>query len=167
MKTIIFENLPSTNDYAKKHKFKEDVLIVAKTQSQGRGTKGRSFLSDDGGIYLSLVRIKPCKARECFKLMINSAMAVVRTLKAFGVDGKIKWPNDVLVNGKKICGILIENVFSGDDVEKSVIGIGLNANNELSDEIKDIATSMKEVLSEEVEVKDVLATLAYHRKGPS
>ena len=163
MKTIYFEEIASTNDYLKQLKNpEEDILAIAKRQTGGRGTKGRSFISEEGGVYLSLLRLDPCAAEDAFSIMMNSAVAVVKTLSAFDVKAKIKWPNDILVGGKKICGILIENVFEGEMVARSVVGVGLNINNELAEEIADIATSTKQILNRELAVATVTATLAYN-----
>lgn len=162
MKTIYFEEISSTNDYLKNLDSEEDVLAIAKRQTGGRGTKGRSFISAEGGVYLSLLRLNPCKAEDCFSIMMNSAVAVVKTLRAFDIKAKIKWPNDILVDGKKICGILIENVFSGEMVARSVVGIGLNVNNDLAKEIEDIATSTKIILNKELSPPTVTATLCYN-----
>ena len=162
MKTIYFEEISSTNDYLKNLDSEEDVLAIAKRQTGGRGTKGRSFISAEGGVYLSLLRLNPCKAEDCFSIMMNSAVAVVKTLHAFDIKAKIKWPNDILVDGKKICGILIENVFSGEMVARSIVGIGLNVNNDLAKEIEDIATSTKIILNKELSPPTVTATLCYN-----
>ena len=168
MKTISVASIESTNTYLKKLKRpKEDTLIIAKKQTGGRGTKGRSFICEEGGVYMSLLKLYPCKAEESFSIMMNSAVAVVNTLSAFDIKAKIKWPNDVIVNGKKICGILIENVFEGVDVAKSIVGIGLNVNNPIADEIRDIAISTKEVLNKELSVETVAATLAYNLYQPT
>ena len=163
MKTIYFDKIGSTNDYLKKLKNpKEDVFVIAKTQDGGRGTKGRSFICEEGGVYVSLLKLNPCKAQDSFSIMMNSAVAVVKTLHAFDIKAKIKWPNDIIVNGKKICGILIENVFEGDMVAKSIIGIGLNVNNPIAKEIEDIAISCKNVLGKELNVSTVWATLNFN-----
>ncbi len=168
MKTIFLKKTGSTNDYLKKIKRpKEDLLVIASEQSGGRGTKGRSFISEKGGVYLSLLRLFPCKAKDSFSIMTNSAVAVVKTLHAFDIDAKIKWPNDILVNGKKICGILIENVFEGENVCRSIVGIGINVNNEIAEEIKDIAISTKQILGRELALPTVTATLAYNLYAPS
>ena len=163
MKTIYFDNIGSTNDYLKKlKKPKEDVFVIAKTQDGGRGTKGRSFICSEGGVYVSLLKLYPCRVEDAFSIMTCSALAVVQTLHAFDIKAKIKWPNDIIVNGKKICGILIENVFEGDMVARSVIGIGLNVNNDLSDEIKNIAISCKQILGKRLDVNTVIATLCFN-----
>lgn len=148
MKTTIFDTLPSTNDYCETREFGEDTAIIAREQTGGKGTKGRSFSSPRGGVYLSLVRYYPCKAENSFSLMIASCMAVVKTLELYGVRAGVKWPNDVFLNGKKICGILIKNSFEGENVKKSITGIGVNVNNDIPKDLADIAINLKSVVGE-------------------
>ena len=148
MKTTIFDTLPSTNDYCETREFGEDTAIIASEQTGGKGTKGRSFSSPRGGVYLSLVRYYPCKAENSFSLMIASCMAVVKTLELYGVSAGVKWPNDVFLNGKKICGILIKNSFEGENVKKSITGIGVNVNNDIPKDLADIAINLKSVVGE-------------------
>ena len=81
--------------------------------------------------------------KEAFKIMAGAAVAVCETLRHFGLKAVVKWPNDIFVNDKKICGILIENVFSGKNISSSIVGIGLNVNNSLPAELLEIATSMQ------------------------
>ena len=163
MKTIIFDEVASTNDELKKLKDPaEDVLMIARRQSGGRGSKGRSFLCEKGGAYLSLLRLYPCKAKESFSIMISAALSVVRTLAAFDVTATIKWPNDIFVGDKKICGILIENVFEGDTVARSIVGIGVNLNNPLPAELKNTATSVYEITGRKADIDTFTATLAYN-----
>lgn len=148
MKTTIFDTLPSTNDYCETREFGEDTAIIAREQTGGKGTKGRSFSSPRGGVYLSLVRYYPCKAENSFSLMIASCMAVVKTLELYGVSAGVKWPNDVFLNGKKICGILIKNSFEDENVKKSITGIGVNVNNDIPKDLADIAINLKSVVGE-------------------
>lgn len=148
MKTTIFDTLPSTNDYCETREFGEDTAIIAREQTGGKGTKGRSFSSPRGGVYLSLIRYYPCKAENSFSLMIASCMAVVKTLELYGVRADVKWPNDVFLNGKKICGILIKNSFEGENVKKSITGIGVNVNNDIPKDLADIAINLKSVVGE-------------------
>lgn len=145
---MIFDTLPSTNDYCETREFSEDTAIIAREQTGGKGTKGRSFSSPRGGVYLSLVRYYPCKAENSFSLMIASCMAVVKTLEFYGVRADVKWPNDVFLNGKKICGILIKNSFEGENVKKSITGIGVNVNNDIPKDLADIAINLKSVVGE-------------------
>lgn len=148
MKITIFDALPSTNEYCETRDFGEDTAIIAREQTCGKGTKGRSFSSPRGGVYLSLVRYYPCKAENAFSLMIASCMAVVKTLEFYGARAYVKWPNDVFLNGKKICGILIKNSFEGENVKKSITGIGVNVNNDIPKNLADIAINLKSVVGE-------------------
>ena len=144
MKRIILEEIGSTNDYAKSLRAEKTSLVVtAKRQTGGRGTKGRSFCSEEGGVYLSMLRFYDSfEAKDAFKIMSGTAVAVCETLRFYGVQPMIKWANDVFVGGKKICGILIENTLSGDKISSSVVGVGLNIYNPLPEELSEIATTL-------------------------
>ena len=146
MKRINLEEIGSTNDYAKELRYAgEDLVITAGKQTSGRGTKGRSFLSEEGGVYLTLLRFyEDFPAKDAFKIMSGVAVAVCETLCFYGLSPVIKWPNDVYVGGKKICGILIENALSGNKISSSVVGVGLNVSNPLAEELADIATSISQ-----------------------
>jgi BirA family biotin operon repressor/biotin-[acetyl-CoA-carboxylase] ligase len=145
MKRIHFEEIDSTNNYAKdRRKDKENLIITAKRQTGGRGTKGRSFVSEEGGVYLTTLRFyEDFPAKDAFKIMSGTAVAVCETLRFYGLQPVIKWANDVFVNGKKICGILIENTLSGGNISSSVVGVGLNVNTSFEGELESIATSMR------------------------
>ncbi|MBQ4270165.1 MAG: biotin--[Clostridia bacterium] len=164
-KILRFDRLPSTNDYAKSlRNEKINLAVIAKEQSGGRGTKGRSFSSEKGGLYVSFLTFyENFPAKNAFSIMASAATAVCKTLEKFGIYPKIKWPNDIYVSvknsgeatDKKICGILIENTFSGAFVSNSVVGIGVNIHNRLPDELRSIATTAKEVLGKELDLLQV------------
>jgi BirA family biotin operon repressor/biotin-[acetyl-CoA-carboxylase] ligase len=158
---IHFDELDSTNNYVKgMREEKKNLIVVAARQTQGRGTKGRSFASGVGGVYLSRLTFhRQLPAAEAFKIMAGAAVAVCKTLEHYQLAPKIKWVNDIHVHGKKICGILIENVFSGTYVESSVVGIGINVRNELPEELKEIATSILEATGKKASVKAVVKRL--------
>ena len=168
IKIEYFEEVPSTNDYAKAQREKrENLIVVAKRQTGGRGTKGRSFVSNEGGVYLTKLSFYDSfPAREAFKIMAQAAVAVCVTLEGYGLKPVIKWVNDIYVNDRKICGILIENVFSGDKIVSSVVGIGVNVYNALPDELRDIATTMKKETGETFSVEEVTARLIDELKKP-
>lgn len=144
IKWIRYKELASTNDHAKqKRALGQDLIVTAKRQTGGRGTKGRSFSSNEGGVYLTLLRFyQDFPAKRAFEKMASAAVAVCKTLETFGVKPVIKWSNDIHVNGKKICGILTENTFSGEWLTCSVIGIGINIFNDLPTELDEIATTL-------------------------
>ncbi len=161
VKWIWLEEVPSTNDYAKGLLAeKEDTVVCAKRQSGGRGTKGRSFSSNEGGVYLSVLRFyRGFPAKDAFQIMASAAVAVCETLRFYGLSPKIKWANDVLVGGKKICGILIENTLSEGCIASSVVGIGLNVNNLLEEELFELATTMARVSGRRYRVEEVIERL--------
>lgn len=145
MKIIELDEIDSTNEYCKKYVFDEEIVVVAESQTNGKGTNGRSFVSDEGGLYLSMLkRYENFDFANTFSIMINACVAVCRTVEACGLKPTVKWANDVLVDGRKICGTLIENRLGADNVCTSVVGIGLNVNNVLPDELKEIATTLRE-----------------------
>lgn len=165
MKTIDFECIDSTNDYAKEHAAEGDMIVTAKRQTAGRGSKNRSFDSGEGGLYITkLEHYDDFPASDVFRIMLDSSLAVCHTLEDFGLSAKIKWPNDVYCNGKKICGILIENTFRGNKIAQSVVGIGLNVNNELPESLKEIAITMSEAKGEKLNVEEVRGRLVFHLK---
>lgn len=145
MKIELLNEVDSTNLYIKKYVAgSEDVIVCASKQTGGRGTKGRSFFSQEGGVYLSALSFyRDLPAERAFCIMTHAAVAVCRTAERFGVAPEIKWPNDVLVSGRKLCGILIENGISDGKVKYSIVGIGLNAENDLS-ALNGIAVSLSE-----------------------
>ena len=144
-----FDCLPSTQEYAKSKRGEgQDLLVIAASQTGGKGTKGRSFSSKVGGVYLTKLSFyENFPAKEAFRIMADTAVAICETLSAFGLEPKIKWPNDIYVQDKKICGILIENVFSESCIASSLVGIGLNVSNPIPEELSSIAITMADVIS--------------------
>lgn len=156
MKIIELEEADSTNEYCKRISLGEDVVVVAKRQIAGKGTKGRSFISDIGGLYISVMKYyENFPAERAFKIMINACVAVCRTLEKFKIQPQIRWANDVLADGKKICGTLIENTFSGSKIVRSIVGMGINVNNSIPDGLKDVATSITQHVYTKPTVEDV------------
>ena len=166
MKTEIIEleEIDSTNEFCKKLNFEEDedtIIVTAERQLKGKGTNGRSFSSDEGGLYISVMKkLENFDFSNTFSIMINACVAVCKTVESFGLEPRVKWANDVLVNGKKICGTLIENRLSTGNICTSIVGIGLNVNNVLPEELKEIATTMSEQKGgKKLSVKSVRAKL--------
>ena len=156
MKIIELESVDSTNEYCKRQTACKNLIVTATRQTGGKGTKGRSFVSDEGGLYISVMRrYDNFLAADAFKIMINACVAVCKTVEYFGLKPVIRWANDVLVSGKKICGTLIENTFSGSYITRSIVGMGINVSNTLPEELKDIATSINEQSHKNVAVREV------------
>lgn len=164
MKIIELEVTESTNDEVKKYwDLGEDIAVFARRQTGGRGTKGRSFSSPEGGIYISFIKhYRGLKAEKAYEVTEDISLSVALTLRAFGVKAEIKWPNDIYVGKKKICGMLTQNEIKNGYVEKTLCGVGINVNNDLPIELDGIATSLKKELGREVDLKAVLFTLVYN-----
>ena len=167
MKLIELDVVDSTNDYIKRENFACDVTVTAKMQTSGRGTHGRSFSSEEGGLYISFLRIyDDMPADRAFEIMINSCVAVCRTVQKFGVTPRIRWANDVLAGDKKISGTLIENTLSSGHISRSIVGIGLNVYNALPPELEDVATTVCARTGKKITVEEVSEELiANMRRG--
>jgi len=154
-----FKTLPSTNQKAKeiaKEKLEAWLIIVAEEQTAGYGRKQASWYSPLGGLYFSVVLPKS-NIEDLQTLTILAAFIVAKVIKAnFALEPLIKLPNDILLNDKKVCGILTENVI-GKDVRFSVMGIGLNTNiKEFPKELQETATSLKIELGKQVNNLEIL-----------
>ena len=128
-----FEEVSSTNDVARKiaeSSDKEQILILARRQYNGRGRRGNRWISLHGGLWFSIILQSRDPPSDAVKLMFIMATAVVETVRQLGIKATLKWPNDVLVGGKKICGIMSEGKVSQGIIERVTIGVGLNANND-------------------------------------
>lgn len=134
MRIELLDTVNSTNEYIKRYlPAGENAIVCARCQTDGRGTKGRRFLSDAGGVYLSaLTFYDELPAGQAFRVMMHAAVAACRTAEAFGVKAQIKWPNDIFAHDRKLAGILIENVVADGCIRASIAGIGINAENDVS-----------------------------------
>ncbi len=125
----VFETLESTNRTAKEFAAdKCERLIIARSQSGGRGRLGRSFFSPSGGLYMSLLLYPKYDIADISMITTAAAVAVSRATERIAeVECKIKWVNDIYVNDKKVCGILTEGQFRSDGaLDYAILGIGVN-----------------------------------------
>lgn len=141
-----FETIDSTNDYAKKigNELRDGSVIISEEQTKGKGRLGRVWESKAGeGIWMSIIlkpNIIPNKAP--FITLIAGA-SIVKALNILGVDAKIKWPNDITINNKKLSGILTELSAEIERVNYIVVGIGMNVKDtDFEEELQDKATSL-------------------------
>jgi len=154
-----FWEASSTMNVAKelaKRGTEEETIVIAESQTHGRGRLGRDWLSPMGGIYITLIlrpKISPIYAP---RINLMASVAVAKAIrKFFGLKAELKWPNDVLIEGKKVCGILAEMEAETDVVNFVNVGIGINVNNPIFPYAK-MATSLKEELGKEVSRKEFL-----------
>ena len=137
---LFFQEVGSTMDEARlrsERGTEEGTVVVAETQSASRGRQGRAWVSRSGNLYLSVVLYPSLQTLPYLNSLCG--VAVVRAIANIsGLKPRIKWPNDILLNGKKAAGILVESAIAGDEVHHSIIGIGINVALD-ADEIDEIA----------------------------
>ena len=170
-----FDSIGSTNDEALAWAANDTPdlsLVVADEQTAGRGRQGRKWFTPKGTALAFSILLRPTAEEKPFltRIVGLAALAVTEALQMRGLNAQIKWPNDVLINNKKVAGILTESVWSGEDVDCVVIGIGVNV---LKDSVPPSeillfpATSLEEELGfapDRLELlRDILAALIEQR----
>ena len=137
---LFFQEVGSTMDEAKRRAERgteEGTVVVAETQTASRGRQGRSWVSRSGNLYLSIVLYPSLQTLPHLNSLCG--VAVVRAIANIsGLKPRIKWPNDILLDGKKVAGVLVESAIAGGQVHHSIIGIGINVVLD-ADEIDEIA----------------------------
>jgi BirA family biotin operon repressor/biotin-[acetyl-CoA-carboxylase] ligase len=160
-----FDEVDSTMDIARNLARKQCphfTVVIAGRQKKGRGRLKRNWLSSEGGLYFTIV-VRP-KIPPVLSLRVNFAasMILAQTLRSmFNINAMVKWPNDVLVDGKKISGILSEMEAEIDRVSFISIGIGINVNNDPTT-YEPMATSLKKILGKEIPRIEVLKAFLHH-----
>jgi BirA family transcriptional regulator, biotin operon repressor / biotin---[acetyl-CoA-carboxylase] ligase len=131
-KVVLKEELSSTNDEAKRMALageEEGTAVVAKRQTAGKGRLGRHWSSPEGGIYLSIVLRPHLTPGEMLRMTVLFGIPVAQAIaETTGLEARLKWPNDVIVSGKKVAGLLTESVSQGGQMSYLVLGIGVNLN---------------------------------------
>lgn len=152
----VFKEVASTNTVAKflsMHNVANGTVVISEKQTQAKGRSGKSWESPLGGVWLSII-LKPNVDQSKFPMItLATGVAVAKTLEKIGVEEpEIKWPNDIMINGKKICGILTEAIAKFNTVENVIIGVGIDANLDVSQFPKELqagTTTLKEELKRE------------------
>jgi BirA family biotin operon repressor/biotin-[acetyl-CoA-carboxylase] ligase len=143
----------------------EGTVVIADEQTGGRGRLKRSWISPKGNIALSVI-LQPDTTILPYLIMIAS-LAVARSIESVaGQKTQIKWPNDVIIDGKKVCGILIDNEMKRNKVDFSIVGIGINVNLNVADYagITDTATTLKATPDDDLRVRLVRQLLTEFEK---
>jgi BirA family biotin operon repressor/biotin-[acetyl-CoA-carboxylase] ligase len=159
-KIYYFPELKSTNIMAKEkalHRAEgidEGTLIIAERQSAGKGRLGREWFSPVGGIWFSIILYPQLSPSYISRITLMTAVAVVKAIKiCTQIKSQIKWPNDILINEKKVCGILTEMSAELDIINWVVVGIGINVNidhREFPEDIQKNTISLKETSGKEI-----------------
>lgn len=149
-RVTVLDEIASTNTYLKKLAEtgeKEGAVVIARRQTGGRGRRGRSFASAEGGLYMSVLLRPKLPPERATLLTTATAVAVLRAVKRVtGIAAAVKWVNDILIRQKKVAGILAEAAASdaGDRLRYAVIGIGVNVDSiTFPPDVAEIATSLR------------------------
>ncbi len=159
-----YRTLPSTMDFAKKlsrEGIGEGTVVLCDEQTEGRGRQGRKWFASPSSSILMSVIFRPT-LEQLPQINMLASLAIVLTIdKVAGIKSTIKWPNDVLIHGRKVAGILMENIFEGDALQAAIVGMGLNISLDVSayPEIASIATSLSTELGKELSRDEVLRPL--------
>lgn len=157
-KYLHFDSIHSTNTYLKEHykELSDGTVVYADHQTQGKGRLGRVWNDDSKSLVFSILLTENLDANRVSQLPLVAGACMAKTLEGYNLAPQVKWPNDVLLNGRKACGILVEAV-SDPDLKAVIIGVGLNLNDEsFAPEIKDKAISLHQVTGKTYEKEEVL-----------
>ena len=160
------ESIDSTNTRAKllaSEGAPRGTVVIASSQSAGRGRTGRSFFSPDGGVYMSVIFRPSLSCANVGAITPFAAVCVCEAIRElFCLDAKIKWVNDVLIDGRKVCGILTESSVAenGSSLEYVVVGIGINlARADFPSELSDIACSISDHSEKPIGKRTLIANI--------
>jgi len=142
----------------------EGTVVVAETQTCGRGRLDREWVSPKGGLWFSIIFRPELKPAEAFGLVFVSGLAVAEVLcDLYDLKAETKWPNDVLVNERKVCGILTELNTTGERINYVIVGVGVNANFDVAkvfpEEMRKVATSLENGLGRKVSLEELFKAL--------
>lgn len=156
------DQCPSTNtELSSRADLPHGYCIAARTQTAGRGQRGNTWEAEPGKnlTFSLLLRPDGLEARRQFELSMAVSLAIVDTLEAYGIDARIKWPNDIYVGLKKLAGILIENRLSGSMIDRAIVGVGLNVNQEVFRSDAPNPVSMKQLTGRQYALDELLNAL--------
>ena len=159
-KLYFFDTIDSTNTFAKSDEIEygKNALVYSQHQTKGRGRLGRNWVSDaNKGIYMSLCLFPDFRPDIASRITQLTALAVQRALeKQFDLDFRIKWPNDIFLGERKICGILTEMTTELDRIQKLIIGVGINTDITFEGELELIASSIASHTKKKISNSDIV-----------
>jgi len=174
-----FEDVGSTNEVAHELAINgapEGTVVISDSQTRGKGRLERKWISPSGkNIYISTIFRPKIEARDAPFLTLVSSIALAETIRNEGTDAFIKWPNDVLIDDRKVAGVLTEMTARGGRVDSIIVGIGLNINmtdqdmDEEMGKVAEIATSLRIVTGREIkeeELEDRLKRIRESKRKP-
>ncbi len=156
--SYIFNEVMSTNTIAKflsMNGVGNGAVVISEKQTKARGRSGKNWESPLGGVWLSIILNPNVNHSKIPLITLATGVAVENTLKRIGVkNAEIKWPNDILIHGKKVCGILTEAITSFNTIESVIIGVGIDANISIEnfpEELRENMTTLNDEIGEKVD----------------
>lgn len=153
----VYHEVSSTNTIAKflsENGIENGSVIIAEKQNGGKGRSGKTWQSPLGGIWLSIILNQDVDHSKIPLITLATGVAVAKTLEKIGIENaEIKWPNDIMIDGKKVCGILTEAVSKFNTVKNVIIGVGIDVNlnlKELPEELQNETTTIKNELGRKI-----------------
>ena len=160
---LCFRKVFSTNSIAKflaNHSADEGTVLISEIQTKARGRSGKKWEAPDGGVWMSLILRPNVPTARIGLITLATGVAIAKSIRSLGVDARIKWPNDVLIHGKKISGVLTEVNATFNEIDWIVVGIGIDSNLKLEDFSEDIrigTTTLTEELPSKVDENELIA----------
>ena len=160
---LCFRKVFSTNSIAKflaNHSADEGTVLISEIQTKARGRSGKKWEAPDGGVWMSLILRPNVPTARIGLITLATGVAIAKSIRSLGVDARIKWPNDVLIHGKKISGVLTEVNATFNEIDWIVVGIGIDSNLKLEDFSEDIrigTTTLTEELPAKVDENELIA----------
>ena len=160
---LCFRKVFSTNSIAKflaNHNAEDGTVLISEIQTKARGRSGKKWEAPDGGIWMSLILRPQVPPARIGLITLATGVAIAKSIRSLGLDAKIKWPNDVLIHGDKISGVLTEVNATFNEIDWIVVGIGIDSNISLEDFSEDIrpgTTTLTEELPAEIDENELIA----------
>jgi len=158
-----FEKITSTNHIAKKlieKKVTEGTIVISDIQTKGRGRKNRDWSSPKGGLWFSVILYPNIPPEKGMLITMTFSVAIAKSIEdLMGIKCVIKWPNDLLIDGKKVCGVLTELDAEIDQINNAIVGIGINVNNKIEPSLKDVAISIKQKIGSDISRVKLLGSI--------
>jgi len=161
----ILDECTSTNDVAAERAntgAPHGYTVLSEVQTSGRGREGRTWFSPKGGIWLTALLRPPFTLDPLNALPVIAAVAAAKTINSsLGVRARVRWPNDIFVDGRKLAGVLAEAKFKGNELEYALLGLGVNANfhSTTLGELSSKVTSLEDLLGSPVDREEIIALL--------
>lgn len=160
---LCFRKVFSTNSIAKflaNHDAEEGIALISEIQTNARGRLGKKWEAPEGGVWMSMILRPNVPPARIGLVTLTTGVAIAKAIRSLGVDAKIKWPNDVLIHGNKISGVLTEVNATFNEIDWIVVGIGIDSNLKLEDFPEDIrigTTTLTEELPSKVSENELIA----------